>query len=198
MVIIEDEGMHLGRGALGYRSTRRYETMFAYPQRKTWTMIICCGVFLLSAGCADFLKPETGAVARKEARIALADERGAQEGVWDTHELLLVYTLSGAGDTFSLSGKLTINRSISDSFPNIARLFFYLSFLDDAGRVVEAVDITPLFTHFGAIPGKLDIRFTHPRPAGSKAIAFSYFGVMRDSSSRDSVGEWAISYFPFD
>ncbi len=172
--------------------------MFTHPELRAWTMIICLGIFLLSAGCANFLKPETGAVARQEARIALVDDRGVQEGAWDTHELRLIYSLSGAGDTFTLSGKLTIDRSISDSFPNVARFFFYLSFLDDAGRVIEAVDITPLFNHFGTIPGNLDIRLTHPRPAGSKAIAFSYFGVMRDSSSRDSVGEWAISYFPFD
>lgn len=172
--------------------------MFNHPELKTWTMTMCLGIFLLSAGCADFLKPDTGAVARQEARIALVDDRGVQEGAWATHELLLLYSLSGAGDTFNLSGKLTIDRSISDSFSNIARFFFYLSFLDDDGRVVEAVDITPLFAHFGTIHGKLDIRLTHPRPAGSSAIAFSYFGVMRDGSSRDSLGEWAISYFPFD
>jgi hypothetical protein len=172
--------------------------MFTHPELRTWTMIMCLGIFLLSAGCANFLKPDTGAVARQEARIALVDDRGVQEGAWETHELFLVYSISGAGDTFNLSGKLTINRSITDSFPTIARFFFYLSFLDDDGRVIEAVDITPLFTHFGTIPEKLDIRLTHPRPAGSKAIAFSYYGEMRGSSSRDSTGDWAISYFPFD
>lgn len=172
--------------------------MFTHPELKTWAMLMCLAILFLSAGCADFLKPDIGAVARQEARIALADGRAVQEGAWQTHELFLIYNISGAGDTFNLSGKLTIDRSISDSFPNIARFFFFLNFLDDAGKVVETVDITPLFTHFGAIPGKLDIKLSHPRPAGSKAIAFSYFGVMRDSSSRDSVGEWAISYFPFD
>jgi hypothetical protein len=172
--------------------------MFTHPELKSWAMLMCLAILLLSAGCANFLKPDIGAVARQEARIALGDGPGVQEGAWDTHELLLVYSLSTAGDTFNLSGNLTINRGISDSFPNIARFFLYLSFLDDAGRVVEAVDITPLFTHFGTIPGKLDIKLIHPRPAGSKAIAFIYFGVMRDGSSRDSVGEWAISYFPFD
>lgn len=172
--------------------------MYTHSERKISTLFICLGVLLLAAGCAQFLKPDIGAVARQEARIALADGGAVQEGAWQTNELFLVYTISGTGETFTFSGKLTIDRSISDSFPNIARFFLYLNFLDDAGRVVETVDITPLFTHFGVIPGKLDIKLTHPRPAGSKAMAFSYFGVMRDSSTRDSVGEWAISYFPFD
>jgi hypothetical protein len=161
-------------------------------------MIVCLGFFLLASGCANFLKPEIGAVARKEARIALAEDRGVQEGIWDTPDLRLVYSQSVVGDAFKLSGQLAFDRSVTDSFPAVARFFLYLSFIDDAGRVIDSVDITPIFSHFGTMPENLQVRLTRPRPPGSKAIVFNYFGVLRDGNSRDSNGDWGISYFPFD
>ena len=73
-----------------------------------------------------------------------------------------------------------------------------MSFLDGEGRVLDTVDITPLYKYLGSVSNhKLPIKALCVRPAGSSSIVFNYFGVLR---GRDyNVNEsWEISYFPFE
>ncbi len=44
--------------------------------------------FMLLSGCAKFIKPDIGAIARPEARIDLT-EKGVQDGAWTTKDLVL-------------------------------------------------------------------------------------------------------------
>lgn len=162
---------------------------------RTCTVLLCLGVVLWS-GCANFLIPEAGALARKEARILLVDS-GVKERILATNDLKITYSFAGGDDGFTLSGRLVFDRSVSDSFPVISRFFLNMSFLDGQGRVIETVDITPVFHTFGSVPEKLDFNLSRVPPAGSKAIAFSYFGEFR-SNPPDMSGTWDIYSFPFD
>lgn len=153
----------------------------------------CLGV--LSAGCANFLQPETGAVARKEARIALAKDIPA--GTWETGQLRLAYTLSATGDAISLVGKATIDRSVTYSFPVVLKFFLYVSFLDGEGRVLETVDVSPVINTYGGISDNLEVKLSHARPPGAEAIAFHYYGVFK-YNSEDSGDTWEIYHFPFN
>lgn len=169
--------------------------MVTHGMTRTFTAVLCLGILFWS-GCANFLKPEIGAVARKEARINFA-ESGVKDKVLATSHLKIVYSLSGKGEIFSLSGHLIFDQSVSYSFPIIAKFFLKMNFLDSEGRVIETVDITPMYKTFGSIPEKLDLRVSHAAPPGSSAIAFNYFGVFQ-STTPEMSGSWDIFYFPFD
>jgi hypothetical protein len=155
-----------------------------------------CFGFVLLAGCGNFLKPEIGAVARKESRIALVD-KGTAKGIWETGDVHVTYDLAQKSEVCTLAGKIVIDRSISDSFPTITKFFFYLNFLDDAGKVVETVDISPVIPTFGNIPESMPLKLSRVRPPGSKAFAFHYYGGFRANPLNEG-GQWDIYHFPFD
>lgn len=73
-----------------------------------------------------------------------------------------------------------------------------MSFLDGEGRVLETVDITPLFSYFGQAPDDLKINFAGAKPATAAAIAFNYYGAFKGSAEEMGGDSWDIFYFPFD
>ena len=161
-------------------------------------LLIFAGLFFLClSGCANFIKPEIGATAQQEARIELAKD-GVKDAGWNTDDLELIYSYSQTGDMFNFSGTVTFDRRLTDSFEIIKSFFLKMSFLDSEGRVLDTVDITPLFRSFGKVRDELKINISCSRPAESTAIAFSYFGEFRAISSGGSSPRWEISYFPFD
>jgi hypothetical protein len=151
---------------------------------------------LLLSGCANYLQPELGAIAKQGARVELV-KNGVQDTSWITKDLDLTYSYSESGNTFNLFGRLTFDRSLTDSFPLIRRFIIKMSFLDGEGRVLETINITPLFGHMFVAPNYLTIKSSSIRPMGARSIAFSYFGVfvMNDNEMPD---ERVIFCFPFD
>ena len=171
--------------------------MITYRMAKVLLLLICLGVLFLS-GCANFLTPETGAIARQEARIDLV-EGGVQDVVWDTRDLELVYSYSESANTFSLSGELIFDRSLTDSFRVTKRFTLKMSFLDGEGRVLDTVDISPLISAFNDLSDqKMTIKKSHLRPMGASSIAFNYYGEFKGDSPRTRGDSWDIFYFPFD
>ncbi len=167
--------------------------------RMTKVLLVCMlfGGLLLS-GCANFIKPETGAIARQEDRIDLVAE-GVQNAAWPAKDLMLTYSYTEADGTFNLSGTLSLDRSLTDSFPVVKRFFLKMSFLDADGRVLETLDITPLISTFGNVPDEMPVKASSPKPAGASAIAFNYYGTFRSGNGEDMGGDgWEIFYFPFD
>lgn len=163
---------------------------------KVFSVVLCLAVLFLS-GCANFLKPEMGAVARPEARIALGQD-DVQDAFWQSKDMVLSYSIAQSDTAFNLFGELVFDRSLTDSFPVIKRFIFKMSFLDGDGKVIETVDITPLFSSFGHAPDELKIKFSGVRPAAATAIAFNYYGAFRGSAVAMGGDEWDIFYFPFD
>lgn len=157
--------------------------------------MICLGLTLWS-GCANFLKPEMGAVAHKEARIALTG-CDIPAGNFTTGDLGITYSLALKNDVCTIAGKLVFDRSIRDSFPIITRFFLYLSYLDDAGKVLETVDITPVIPTHGTIPNSLQFALSRVPPSGSKSFVFHYFGGFM-AEQRDTGAGWDIHNFPFN
>lgn len=169
--------------------------MKSHLPAKTLIILLFLGV-LVCSGCANFLKPEIGAVARPEARIALP-ENGTQKKIFAAGDVKIIYSLSAANEPFHLQGTLVFDQSLTYAFPIIVRFTLKMSFLDDGGRVIETIDITPVLGAFGQVPEKTDFRVSRPAPPGSKAIAFNYFGEFR-SDFDDSTSTWEIFYFPYD
>lgn len=163
---------------------------------KVFSFVLCLGMLFFS-GCANFLQPEMGAVARPEARISLA-ENGVQDDLWQSKDFLMSYSIAQNDTAFNLSGQLVFDRSLTYSFPVIKRFTLKMSFLDGEGRVIETVNITPLFSSFGQAPDELAIKFSGVRPAAATAIAFNYYGEFRGSAEEMGGASWDIFYFPFD
>ena len=157
-----------------------------------WLCVLCL------SGCANFLTPEIGAIARQEARIDLV-EGGVQDAVWDTRDLELTYSYSESGNAFNLFGKLVFDRSLTDSFRVNGRFSLKMSFLDDEGRVLETVDISPLISSFNELSNQdIKIRKSLVRPVGANSIAFNYYGDFRGNDRETRGDGWSIFYFPFD
>jgi hypothetical protein len=133
---------------------------------------------ILLSGCANFIKPEIGAVARQDARIDLTAD-GVQNGVFSTSDLVLAYSISESGDMFNISGELSFAQSVTYSFGIIKRFILKMNFLDEEGGVIETVDITPLIHSFGSVPDKTRIKHSSIRPPGASSIAFNYYGVFK-------------------
>ncbi len=150
---------------------------------------------LLMAGCAGFLRPEPGMmVTSKEERIALAEDR--VKGIWAAGEVNVSYSLSCRDGRCSLDGRLVFDSSITNSFPVITSFFFYVSFLDGDGKVLETYDITPVIPAYGYTPASLPLKMEQGQPGGAKSMVFHYYGNFRGRAGRDG-GSWAISHFPF-
>jgi len=160
---------------------------------KIGVMLICLGFTV--CGCSKFLKPELGAVAKKEARIPIAEAIPAS--IWQAGELRTSYSFAEKEGMAILTGNIVFDRSISYSFPVIARFFFYISYVDEAGRVLASFDITPIIPTYGSIPENLPLKAAHPLPPGSKAFVFHYYGEFRSNPINEG-GQWTIHHFPFD
>jgi hypothetical protein len=160
---------------------------------------VCILFSILLSSCANFIKPEVGAVARQDARIDLAED-GVKEGVFSTNDLVLPYSISESGDMFNISGELSFAQSVTYSFGIIERFILKMNFLDEGGRVIETVDITPIINSFGDVPDKTRLRHSSIKPDGASSIAFNYYGVFKGTSSDVGGGgaTWEIFYFPFE
>ena len=157
-----------------------------------WLCVLCL------SGCANFLKPEIGAIAREEARIELV-EGGVQDAVWDTSDLALTYSYSESGNAFNFHGTLVFDRSLTDSFTVKRRFSLKMNFLDREGRVLETVDISPLISSFNELANQdIKIKKSLVRPAEASSIAFNYFGEFRGNDPKTRGDGWSINYFPFD
>lgn len=172
------------------------DIMITHRVVKILAVVVGLGVLSIS-GCANYLAPAVGVAARQEARVQLAAD-GVSETVWSTKDLELVYSTSQSGSRFNLTGKLIFDRSLTDSFDMLKSLSFKMSYLDEEGRVLKIIDITPLVSPFNEVPDELTVRSSSVRPAGAAYIAFNYFGVFRNSGLELGGDEWDIFYFPFE
>ena len=158
--------------------------------------VVACFVLASLLGCANFLVPEPGTLAREGDRIALNDS-SLENGVWQTKDLALTYTISGAGDDLHFAAKLNFDRSLSDSYNVMKNFYLKMSFLDDYGQVLKTVDVTPLFSMYSQISDNMTVDKTLAMPPGSNSIAFNYYGVFRGNQPV-SGEERTIFYFPYE
>lgn len=157
-------------------------------------MIAVAMAVLFATGCAGFLRPERGMLAAQEGRIALVENLA--KGEWTTGDVRVNYSLVCKDGKCSLEGRLTFDDSITNSFPVITKFFFYVSFLDGDGKVVETTDITPVIPTYGNTPASLSLKMEQQQPAGAKFMVFHYYGGFRANPISEG-GSWDISHFPF-
>ena len=160
---------------------------------KILTMIgLCC---LLMSGCARFIVPEIGSIAQEDSRVPYEVNENVN-GVLDTNDLQLEYTLAESDRGARFTGELIFDRSLTDSFPVIQTFFLKMSWLGADGSVLQTVDISPFYRYLGNAPHRLKINKEIDTVAGSRFVSFNYYGVFR--GERPDVSEnWSILLFPF-
>lgn len=191
--------LRLSQEAAGHRDEgcRRYGCGSGRRTRRTASGLAVAGIFvalLLLGGCAGFLRPEQGMNSTAESRIALAETKG--RAVWETGEVRVQYSLQLRDGLCTLDGELRLADRIVNSFPVVDRLFFYATFVDGQGRVLETVDIGPVVPAYGSIPERLPMKMSRRPPSEAKAFVFHYFGTFR-ANPLDEGGSWDIGHFPF-
>jgi len=163
---------------------------------KTCLTVYCLCAVVVLFGCAFSLFPQPGALAKKDVIIPLIAGETSKGSV-ATDDLKLDYELHYDGQDFTLNEIVNVDRSITDSFNRVKSFVIKMSFLNEQGVVLENVDVTPNFSMLGAIDGTLTKKKSGVVPAGSKAVAFCWYGSFY-AGIRDTTGSWDIHYFPFE
>ncbi len=160
------------------------------------SLVLLCFALLLLSGCANDMTPKTGATARPEDRFELV-KGGVYNGDLNTNNLQMSYSITESGKTYSLTGSLSFSQSLLESFPLVQEFILKMSFLDDGGRVLKTVDISPPID-FAVMPAHTPVSASGSTPAGASSIAFNYFGQFRGRDVALGGDTWDISYFPYE
>ena len=163
------------------------------------TKILLAGVWLsllFLSGCANYLTPQLGAIARPDDRFKLV-KNGVYDGDLNTNNLDMTYSITESGRTFDLAGSLSFKDNLTETFPVVENFVLKMNFLDDQGRVLKTIDISP-FIDFGVAPDEIPIKASGSTPATASAIAFNFFGQFKGNLDELRGGSTEIFYFPFN
>jgi hypothetical protein len=157
----------------------------------TFAVIVISLLFL--AGCKNFITPELGVIANEKSRIPLESGKNVYEG----KDLKFTYELEAGDDIVRIKGQLSFDRGLTDSFPIVKNIFFKMSFLDGDGRVLETVDITPMFRYKSQALEPLSLKQKEfSRPPGASHFVFNYYGTFHGDTN-DVTEDWDVFSFPF-
>ena len=78
-----------------------------------------------------------------------------------TNNLDMTYSIAESGNTFNLSGQLSFQDSLTNSFPVVENFILKMNFLDDNGKVLETIDISPM-VDFTIAPSQIPIKASAP------------------------------------
>ena len=140
-----------------------------------------------------------GKIAPKNQVLPLAADEIAQERIWQAKDLEITYKTIKTGDTFTMEGSLSVNDSVTRTFPTVKWLKLYIYYLDENNKVISTHRVN-VNTGYRSKLGK-NLKFINVPEAPSAAVAFtfSYWGVMTGPSTDEgSLGDWEIYYDPFN
>ncbi len=166
---------------------------------KLFSIFSILGVLFLLWGCAA-PTANIGKTVGEEHTLpaARASEQSSTAQQWQTKDLMVFYEKVNSGDTFTVSGTLSIKKSITRSFPLAERLDFYIHFLDENGTVMSSHVISPNTGYLRTIPETLSLMDAPQAPQGATSFAFSYWAIFRGSGiTNENSGEWEIYFDPF-
>ena len=155
-------------------------------------LFVCLGL----AACASTYYSNVGKVAPEEYIIPAETGAGQQE--WQTNDLKIVYTVKETGESFTVSGTVSLKGYIKRSFPMAERFRLYINYLDGNGKALVSEDVSPVIGFRRVIPETLKLRDVPPAPEKAVAFTFSYIGTFSGGSNADeNSGDWEIYFNPF-
>ena len=164
-----------------------------------WPFTLFSILFIMAiASCTGYnpatVSPGTQAY---QSEIFYLTNGAIKDGVLDTADLHLDFSLSTQSSQFTISGTIKLNPSITYTFPIARRFFLKLNFLDSSGYSIDSVDISPLVSPGNTMENILAIQKTGPMPTTTTAIAFNYFAEFMDSPRDPDGDSTSIHYSPF-
>jgi hypothetical protein len=157
------------------------------------TLSLAGFVFFLP-GCRNYLVPEQGALSQENARIDFSKDG---ETLWKGKEMDIKYSISQKNDGLIISGTVIIHDSILMSFDRLEQLAVKLNLLDELGRVIGTVDITPPYATYNSVAGPMVFKTAVASVSGASSFAFSYLGTLFGGRLSETSDSWEIFYFPF-
>lgn len=121
-----------------------------------------------------------------------------EDQTWKTKDVEVVYRITTNENGFAMEGELSVNDSVTRSFPSIVWLNFYINYLDNDNRVISTEKIAINTGYKNKKAKNLKLINVPPAPAGMQAFSFSYWGVLTGRGiSDENPGEWEIYHQPF-
>ena len=118
---------------------------------------------------------------------------------WKSKDMEVVYRTTQVDNSFIISGELSINDSITRTFPHFLWLKFYINYLDSGNRIIATEKIAVKTGYKNKKAKNLKFIDVPPAPAGAESFAFSYWGVLVGKGiSDENPGEWEIYFQPFE
>lgn len=154
------------------------------------------GFFFFLPGCRNYLVPEEGALSQESARIDFSKDGGG-ETLWKGKDLDIKYSTSQKNGELRIFGAVIIHDNILMSFEKLDHLVVKLNLLDELGKVVGTVDITPIYSAYSNVTGPLSFKTAVNSVSGASSFAFSYFGTLFGGRLSETSDSWEIFYFPF-
>jgi len=160
-------------------------------------VLLLCIFSFIETGCVNYIKVHSGSIVLPEGRVPLVDGE-IKDGVLQTNDLRMEYLLKGSDEEFTFSGQISFVGGITNSYSLLRSFFIRMSFLDEKGKVLSSVDITPLLRTLSGIPDIIECKSSGKRPAGSTAVAFNYYGILMENTKSMGRGEREVFYMPFE
>lgn len=159
------------------------------------SVILIC---TLTACQSRFLTYE-GAMAKEESRVPLLDG-GPHIGSWKTLDLQMEYRYVRTPDSLQIAGDLEFDSSLQFGFTTMERFYLRVNFLDTEGKVLESRAVVT--SSYRKMIKKLTFERDLELPAGTRGMAFSYKGRVRDvgggtDSETGGQTEWYFWRAPF-
>ena len=158
--------------------------------------LLLAGLVFLLPGCRNYLVPEQGALSQESARIDFSKDGGG-ETLWKGKDLDIKYSMSQKNGELKIVGAVIIHDNILMSFEKLDHLAVKLNLLDELGKVVGTVDITPPYSAYSNVPGPLSFKTVVDSIPGTSSFVFSYFGTLFGGRLSETADSWEIFYFPF-
>jgi len=158
--------------------------------------LLLAGLVFFLPGCRNYLVPEEGALSQESARIDFSKDGGG-ETLWKGKDLDIKYSIFQKNGELRVSGVVIIHDNILMSFGRLEQLVVKLNLLDEQGRVLGTVDITPRSAAYDSVTGPLAFRTVTASVPGASSFAFSYFGSLFGGRLSETSDSWEIFYFPF-
>jgi hypothetical protein len=123
---------------------------------------------------------------------------GTDEKVWQTKDVEVTYKTIKTGNTYTIEGSMSVNDSVTRTFPYTKRLKFSIHYLDENNKVISTDRININAGYKNKIAKDLKLINVPNAPQGAVSFIFSYYGVMSGQGIRDeNPGDWEIYFDPF-
>jgi len=144
--------------------------------------VILCGLFACQSPATFFVGRSVDPTLQIPLTTALA-----QNGTWQTFDLVINYTLHNNDDQIEITGKAELGEHYQRLYNRVTQLDLYLFLLDSNAAVLETLPLTGSL--LGGTDEQININATIPRIAGLKALTFGYRGSVNSIDSHTSFDE---------